>query len=101
MEKAGVSRAVPALRQQSQYRRQLLLLAGGVAGAVVGALQAVFTRQVWLGAAIAGRGTLIGFQQNAKLFRGAAAALTELVGHLDDDPAPLISQIRALFPDRT
>jgi hypothetical protein len=43
-----------ALRQQSRYRRQqLLLLAGGVAGAVVGALQAVFTRQVWLGAAVA------------------------------------------------
>lgn len=43
-----------ALRQQSRYRRQqLLLLAGGVTGAIVGALQAVFTSQVWLGAAVA------------------------------------------------
>jgi hypothetical protein len=53
--------------------------AAGIVAAVCSALVA----------AIAGWGTLIGFQQNAKLFRGAAAALTELGGHLDDDPATL------------
>jgi len=43
-----------ALREQNRYRRQqLVVLAGGVTGAVVGALEAVFAKAVWLGALVA------------------------------------------------
>ena len=43
-----------ALRQQSRYRQQqLILLIGGVTGAILGALQAVFTSAAWLGALVA------------------------------------------------
>jgi hypothetical protein len=74
------------------------LFAIALAAGLLGIPQWLISRTAWgivaaicsaLVAAIAGWGTLIGFQQNAKLFRGAAAALRELGQRLDDDPATL------------
>ena len=41
---------IEALREQNRYRRQqLVLLAGGTIGAILGALQAAFDKVTWLG----------------------------------------------------
>jgi len=72
----------------------LLLLIAAIAGAL-GAGGVGISRASWgivaaacsaLVAAIAGWGTLIGFQQNAKLFHGAGRSLRELGGQLADHP---------------
>ncbi len=81
-----------------------LLGIAAVAG-VLGAAQAGISRAAWgvvaavcsaLVAAIAGWGTLIGFQQNAKLFHGASTALRKLGRPLENhpsDPAALLSTV--------
>jgi hypothetical protein len=41
---------IEALREQNRYRRQqLILLAGGTIGAILGAFQAAFDKVTWLG----------------------------------------------------
>jgi len=65
----------------------MILLVAAFAAGLLSIWQVGFDTATWgivaavcsaLVAAIAGWGTLIGFQQNAKLYRGAAAALDEL-----------------------
>jgi hypothetical protein len=72
-----------------------LLTIAAVAGAL-GAAGAEISRASWgvvaavcsaLVAAIAGWGTLISFQQNAKLFHGTGVALRKLGGQLADHPS--------------
>ena len=67
-------------------RLSTALLLAAVAAGLLGIPQWLISRTAWgivaavcsaLVAAIAGWGTLIGFQQNASLYRGAAAALRE------------------------
>ena len=82
-----------ASRQLSNGTTFLLVMAF-IAG-LAGALGLVINRTVWgivaavcsaLVAAIAGWGTLIGFQQNAKSYRGAGSTLRQLGGRLADGP---------------
>jgi len=53
---------IEALRQQNRYRRQqLILLAAGASGAILGAVQAAFTSLIWPGVLLALIGALSGW----------------------------------------
>lgn len=81
--------------QQLSTVTTLLLAVAFVAG-LAGALGLVINRTAWgivaavcsaLVAAIAGWGTLMGFQQNATSYRGAGTTLRQLGGRLADPPS--------------